>query len=75
MGWTVLWWYRGHGMDGSVVVQGMDGYRVVCSVLQDLLMLKATSGATITCIEQCLSLLQGNQVRQDKGEALLSECF
>ena len=52
-----------HGMDGYGVVHGMDGYGEVCSVLQDLLMLKATSGATITCIEQCLSLLQGNQVR------------
>ena len=22
MGWMVLWWYMGHGMDGSVVVHG-----------------------------------------------------
>ncbi|XP_076471289.1 oxysterol-binding protein-related protein 11-like isoform X2 [Babylonia areolata] len=29
---------------------------------KDLLMLKATSGATISCIQQCLSLLQNNQI-------------
>ena len=27
MGWTVLWWYMGHRMDGSVVVHGTwDGW-------------------------------------------------
>ncbi|KAL8615625.1 hypothetical protein ACOMHN_026615 [Nucella lapillus] len=29
---------------------------------KDLLMLKATSGATLTCVQQCLSLLQNNQI-------------